>query len=145
MRQKNFSIRTKAALCPALPLSRGELSGLCARLCAALDLGRAAFELVIVDDAAIAALNLRFGGVDAPTNVLSFPGRRPGEPEYIGEIALSAPAAYREAALYGQDPAEHLSRLIAHGLLHLAGFDHGEVMETKTERAVRAARAAAPH
>jgi probable rRNA maturation factor len=132
-------IQTRAALCPALPLSRGELSELCARLAAALDLGQASFELSVVDDAGMAALNRQFSGIDAPTNVLSFPAARPDDPDYIGEIAVSADTAYRESVLYGQDPAEHLARLLAHALLHLAGFEHGEAMEAMTERAVETA------
>jgi probable rRNA maturation factor len=137
MQPANFYVQTKAALCPALPLSRFELSELCARLAEALQLGQAAFELSVVDDESIAELNRNFLGVDGPTNVLSFPGSRPDDPEYVGEIALAARTAYREAVLYGQDPAAHLARLLAHGLLHLAGFDHGEVMESLTEKAVR--------
>jgi probable rRNA maturation factor len=135
----NSCIQTKAALCPALPLSRGELRDLCARLSEALDLGEMSLELSVVDDEAIAALNRDFLGVEGPTNVLSFPGSRPDDPGYRGEIALAARTAYREAVLYGQDPAAHLARLLAHGLLHLAGFEHGEVMEALTETAVRAA------
>jgi len=138
MQPTNVAVQTRAALCPALPLSRRELSALCACLTEALGLGQAAFELSIVDDESIAELNRNFLGVSGPTNVLSFPGTHPDDPGYIGEIALSAPAAYREAVLYGQDPAAHLARLLAHGLLHLAGFDHGEAMEALTEKAVRA-------
>jgi len=44
----------------------------------------------------------------------------------------------REAFLYGQDPVAHLTRLLAHGFLHLSGLDHGPLMEALTEAAVSA-------
>jgi len=53
-------------------------------------------------------------------------------------MAISADTVAREAFLYGQAPTRHLVRLLAHGFLHLAGLDHGPVMEALTEAAVTA-------
>ncbi|MBI4806539.1 MAG: rRNA maturation RNase YbeY [Desulfovibrio sp.] len=131
-------IEPGARLNPTLPLSRSELKPLVARLLDVLGLHSAAVEIRLVDDAEIARLNSEFLGMPGPTNVLSFPSEGPQRPGYLGEIALSVDTLTREAALYGQEPTEHLIRLLAHGLLHLAGFDHGDAMEEMTAHAVSA-------
>lgn len=122
---------------PRLPLARRELEALLERLMAILGLS-GDLTLALVDDRAMAELNLRHLGCSGPTNVLAFPGEGEGS---LGEIALSPAVCLREARLYGQDPALHLARLLAHALLHLAGLDHGPEMEALTESA--AARALA--
>lgn len=82
-------------------------------------------ELHLVDDAAIAELNGRHMGAFGPTNVLSFPGCE-GMP---GSLFLSLDTFARECILYGQRPEIHLLRLLAHGLGHLSGLDHGDEMD----------------
>ncbi|MBP3731586.1 MAG: rRNA maturation RNAse YbeY [Mailhella sp.] len=82
-------------------------------------------ELVISSDGEIAALNARRLGCTGPTNVLSFPagGVR------LGSLFLSSVTMEREIFLYGQKPAEHARRLLAHGFGHISGFDHGPAMD----------------
>lgn len=129
---------------PLFPLGNGELHDLCDDILAALGLDEASFELRLVDDSEVAALNSSFLGCEGPTNVLSFPAQEGvvsddhGEERYLGEVALSVDTLARETRLYWQDPREHLSRLLAHAILHLAGYDHGEEMEALTELAVAA-------
>ncbi|MEA4856736.1 MAG: rRNA maturation RNase YbeY [Solidesulfovibrio sp.] len=125
---------------PGLPASRPELAALCRRLLRALDLEGRDFDLRVVGDAEMARLNRDYLGLPGPTNVLSFPAGDPDRPDSLGEMALSLDTVAREAFLYGQDPAEHLARLLAHGFLHLAGLDHGPVMEALTDAAVAALR-----
>ena len=48
--------------------------------------------------------------------------------EGTAELALDVAQLLREAILYGQTPVEHLVRLLAHGLAHVCGLDHGEHM-----------------
>ncbi len=65
------------------------------------------------------------------------PGDGPrADPNFLGSMVLSVDTLAREAFLYGQDPAAHLARLLAHSLLHLAGVAHGEEMEERTEAAL---------
>jgi len=129
------------AVRPELPMTRGELADLCRTILAALDLDGREFDLRVVGDAEMAALNGEFLGLPGPTNVLSFPAEDPDRPDYLGEMALSVDTAAREAFLYGQDPATHMGRLLAHGFLHLAGLDHGPIMEALTETATEAVAA----
>lgn len=126
---------------PELPATRFEIEAFCDRVLAALDLGGREFDLLVVGDAAMARLNRDHLGLSGPTNVLSFPAGDPDRPEYLGEMAVSLDTVAREAFLYDQDPTTHLARLLAHGFLHLAGLDHGPVMETLTEQAAEAVSA----
>lgn len=126
---------------PELPASRSELATLCRRLLEALDLDGGNYDLRVVGDAEMAALNRDYLGLPGPTNVLSFPAEDPNRPDYLGEMAVSLDTVAREAFLYGQDPAAHLARLLAHGFLHLAGFDHGPAMDALTDAAVAAVAA----
>lgn len=128
---------------PVFPLSPHELRGVVARILEALGYDEASLTVKLVDDVEIARLNSAFLGCFGPTNVLSFPAEEEGganEDGYMGEIALSVDTLAREVDLYGQEPVEHLVRLLAHAVLHLAGFDHGEVMDSLTETAVDAFR-----
>lgn len=79
------------------------------------------------DDAAIRGLNAQWRGKDKPTNVLSFPAFPEGGeaiPPMLGDIVLARETIEREAALEGKPFDHHLTHLVAHGLLHLLGYDH---------------------
>lgn len=91
--------------------------------------------LHLVDDGVMARANARHLGCTGPTNVLSFPG----DASLPGQLLLSLPAWRRECLLYGQDGTEHLLRLLAHGMIHLAGLDHGPEMDALTVRCLEAA------
>lgn len=79
--------------------------------------------LLLTDDETIRGLNLRFRAQDKPTNVLSFPA--PQNPErFLGDIALAYGVCVREAQEQGKPLAHHLQHLVAHGVLHLLGYDH---------------------
>jgi probable rRNA maturation factor len=87
----------------------------------------AAVSLCLADDAALRALNARWRGIDKPTNVLSFPSAPPGplgRPTTLGDIALAYETLRREAEDLGVPLADHYRHLLAHGFLHLIGYDH---------------------
>lgn len=100
-----------------------------------------AVVVLLTDDETLRDLNNRFRGKDKPTNVLSFPA--PQNPErHLGDIALAYGVCAREADEQGKTLADHLRHLVAHGVLHLVGFDHetdaeAEAMEAR-ERAILA-------
>ena len=75
----------------------------------------------VVDAAQGAELNGRFRGRSQPTNVLAFPA---GESDLLGDIAICAPLAAREARAQGKRLADHYAHLVIHGVLHLKGMDH---------------------
>ena len=82
-------------------------------------------RIFLVDDGQIAILNKRFLNCNGPTNVLSFPAK--GGDEAV--LFISMDSLRRESLLYGQNAREYFIRLLAHGLCHLAGLDHGPEMD----------------
>jgi probable rRNA maturation factor len=98
---------------------------------AAAAVGRAdmplAATLLLADDMAVRELNRAWRGQDKPTNVLSFPANAPtipGEPRYLGDLALAFETLVREADDEGKSVADHAAHLVVHGVLHLLGRDH---------------------
>ncbi|MGE0227382.1 MAG: rRNA maturation RNase YbeY [Dehalococcoidia bacterium] len=76
-------------------------------------------------------LNREHRGIDEPTDVLSFPASEgaefpaiPGEPRYLGDIAISVPTVRENAMAAGMTAELELRHVLLHGLLHLLGYDH---------------------
>ena len=91
--------------------------------------------IVLTDDRQLHELNLDYLGVDAPTDVLSFPaGEVDPETEelYLGDIAISIPRAAQQAQTGGHPVEAEAQLLVVHGTLHLLGYDHS----TEEEKAV---------
>ncbi len=71
-------------------------------------------------------LNETFRNKSVDTNVLAFPA----DPEVmnlteeLGDIAISIPFMESEAKTLNRDLDDHIMHLVAHGVLHLLGFDH---------------------
>jgi len=84
--------------------------------------------VLLTGDEALADLNARFRSKAGPTNVLSFPAPATAHP-HLGDIAIAHGVCAREAAEQGKRLEHHLMHLVAHGVLHLVGYDH----ETKAE------------
>ena len=74
----------------------------------------------MADDAAIRGLNASWRQKDKPTNVLSFPSAAGTG----GDIMLALETIAAEADLQGKSFADHTAHLVAHGILHLMGYDH---------------------
>lgn len=79
--------------------------------------------VLLTDDEALRDLNARFRNKDSATNVLSFPAAENRE-AHLGDVALAYGVCAREAADQGKTLAAHLQHLVAHGVLHLLGYDH---------------------
>ncbi|HWW24907.1 MAG TPA: rRNA maturation RNase YbeY [Caulobacter sp.] len=94
--------------------------------------------ILLADDDSVQALNRDFRQKDYPTNVLSFPSAQDpvGNPEgQIGDIVLAFGVCQREAAEQGKPLAHHLQHLVAHGVLHLLGYDHQDDAEAEAMEA----------
>ena len=89
-------------------------------------------SIVLTDDARLQQLNRDYLGIDAPTDVLSFPASET-DPEtgvrYIGDILISMPRAQAQAETAGHPLESEVQLLVVHGVLHLLGHDHAEPEE----------------
>jgi len=88
--------------------------------------------IVLTDDPQLRKLNREYLGIDAPTDVLSFPVSE-SNPEtgvpYIGDIIISMPYAARSAKKTGHGLESEVQLLVVHGALHLLGYDHAKPEE----------------
>jgi probable rRNA maturation factor len=102
---------------------------------AALCLNKATVSIVLCDDPTIKRLNRKFRGKNRPTDVLSFSMLEgesiAGDQQILGDIVISLPTMERQAALRGVAPRDEVRELLAHGLLHLLGFDHRTAFEQR--------------
>ena len=86
----------------------------------------------LTDDAQIRVLNAQWRGIDTPTNVLSFPAVATSgiaAAPLLGDIVLAFETTKREAAEEGKAFEDHFVHLVAHGFLHLLGYDHQTASE----------------
>lgn len=114
---------------------------------------RAHVDVSLVTDREIRKLNKQFRGIDAVTDVLSFPleaGDGPALPgDWLGDVVVSLDTAKRQALeLQAQamatDPTaarawrltEEVLFLATHGLLHLLGHDHEEANDAEAMEAL---------
>ena len=126
-------------------------------------------SLLIADDAVVRELNREYRGLDATTDVLSFSAQHgghwegddgddaavpldgaaaafplpDGEPPPLGEIVVSLPQAARQARAAGVPLRQELALLLAHGALHLLGYDHYDAAEQAAMQALERAALAA--
>ena len=93
-------------------------------------------SVLYTDDKFISELNLRYRGVEGPTDVLSFAlkededqdGEVPLEdmPDVLGDIVVSLETAARQAEAERKTLEQEVALLLAHATLHLLGYDHDE-------------------
>ena len=102
--------------------------------------------LVIAGDDTVHNLNLSYRGIDDTTDVLSFAFCEPQEGEpfvvpqdeilHLGEVIISYPQAEKQAQEQRHPLERELALLIAHGVLHLLGYDHVEPEAEQTMKAM---------
>ena len=114
-------------------------------------------EVIFCSEEDIRSLNSRTRGVDAVTDVLSYPSLAlsPGEAisagaypldvdeegrVFIGSIAVCSKRAEQQAEEFGHSQEREINYLVAHGVCHLLGYDH---VEEADKRAMRSAEEAA--
>lgn len=104
-------------------------------------LGRADAELSILlcDDETIRHLNHRYRKKNQPTDVLAFPMQEGPDPApqspLLGDVVISLPTAARQAEEHDRPIIAEVTFLLAHGLLHLLGYDHATPQEERKMRA----------
>lgn len=118
---------------------------------AALGMPDAELSILLCDDETIRRLNRRYRKKNKPTDVLAFPMNEgdgpPTHPGLLGDVVISVPTSTRQAAERDRPIIQEVTFLMAHGLLHLIGYDHAtpreeREMNTRTEEMLAAVRAA---
>lgn len=100
---------------------------LCKKILAAESSPSAQVNIVATDNRYIRQLNRDYRGVNRATDVLAFNLRNQHDSHsglLLGEIYLSCEKARRQAVTYGHSLRDEVRKLVAHGLLHLLGYDH---------------------
>ena len=103
-------------------------------------------NVMLTDDDGIHAINLEQRGIDAPTDVLSFPMSEQTEGEFapslceldyetdsllLGDMVLDLDRCAAQGEVFGHGFARELSYLTVHSVLHLLGYDHLDEGERK--------------
>ena len=104
-----------------------------------LKLPRASLSVLLCDDATIHALNRDYRKKNKPTDVLAFAMREGPDGhlagDLLGDVIISLETATRQAKERGAVTRDEGMMLLAHGLLHLLGWDHQTDAEDKRMRA----------
>jgi probable rRNA maturation factor len=113
---------------PDSPISDPALRRRAERMLVRVRLRRAELSIVLCDDRTIHSLNRRHRRKDKPTDVLAFALREgppmAGAQHVLGDVVISLDTARRQAAEHGHSLWREVTLLLAHGLLHLIGYDH---------------------
>ena len=101
-----------------------------------LNIEKAIFNIIMVDDKEIQKLNFTYRGIDKKTDVITFALEdgddfRNPELRVLGDIYISIPVAYEQAEIYEHSRIREICFLATHGILHLLGYDHMEENEEK--------------
>ncbi|MBU1613507.1 MAG: rRNA maturation RNase YbeY [bacterium] len=90
-------------------------------------------EINTVSDKKIKEINRIYRGKDSVTDVLSFAWKEEEgvNEKSLGQIFISCDKIKRQAKEFGVSANEEFVRMLAHGLLHLVGYDHANKKEEK--------------
>ena len=109
-------------------------------------------SVLVTDERSIRGINHEFRGINAPTDVLSFPMQERSSYEHLtldgwanldenldpetgllplGEIVLSAERVDKQAREYGHSKDYETAYLTVHSTLHLLGYNHVDEAEDK--------------
>ena len=87
--------------------------------------------LRVVDEAEIEKLNSSYRHAHSPTDVLAFsyPPKVESESTLLGDVVVCAGLVNQYANTLNTPPAVHWARIVAHGVLHLCGYDHHQTAD----------------
>jgi probable rRNA maturation factor len=122
-------------------LARAEVVRLGNLMLAELDLESAELSVLLTNDDFICELNRSYRRKNQPTDVLAFPmddSATGSGTRLLGDVVISLETAGRQASEANHALRTQVALLLAHGLLHLVGYDHvtraqKHTMDAKTE------------
>lgn len=104
-----------------------ELKDRAERMLVAMKLNRGELSVLLCDDRTIRRLNRQYRKLDRATDVLAFAmgeGEGAVQPNLLGDVVISLDTARRQARRNDRPILAEVTHLLAHGLLHLLGYDH---------------------
>lgn len=98
----------------------------------------AELSILLTDDERMRELNANYRKKNRSTDVLAF-AMGEGEfaavtPGLLGDVVISVPYAKRQAVERGRSLLEEMTTLLAHGILHLLGWDHETAAKDRAMR-----------
>jgi probable rRNA maturation factor len=113
---------------PSTPIGSPALKRRAEQMLQALRMPEAELSILLCDDRTIHQLNRRHRRKNKPTDVLAFALREgrvlPGAGGLLGDVVISLDTAARQAKQLKRSLWDEVTFLLAHGLLHLVGYDH---------------------
>ncbi|MGO1460311.1 MAG: rRNA maturation RNase YbeY [Flaviflexus sp.] len=95
--------------------------------------------VMLVDEATMSDLHVKWMDEEGPTDVLSFPmdevrpapaGHEPVE-GLLGDVVVCPTVAAEQAKVAGHATIEEVLLLVTHGILHVLGYDHATPEEER--------------
>lgn len=137
---------------PYAGVSRADVMRRARAMLDAVQMAHSELSILLTGDDQIRALNRVYRKKNRSTDVLAFAQSEPTRVDHtsrlLGDVVVSIPTAARQAGARGADLTSELTILLAHGLLHLLGWDHDTAskdrrMRRETERLSNVANGAA--
>jgi probable rRNA maturation factor len=133
-----MSVRLLVEAGPHPGLTRAELLRRARAMLVAVQSKDKEWSILLTGDDQIQNLNRIYRKKNRPTDVLAFAqtegegGDRAGR--LLGDVIVSVPTARRQAATARRSLEAEVTMLLAHGLLHLLGWDHATDAEDRRMR-----------
>ncbi|MBX3206971.1 MAG: rRNA maturation RNase YbeY [Labilithrix sp.] len=149
--EREVPVRLSVERGPHPGIRRAEILRRIEAMIVELQLQQYEVSFLLTDDKRIHQLNKIYRNKDRPTDVLAFAMQEGELAELaggvLGDVIVSVPTAKKQADERGVGLVDEVTMLLAHGLLHLLGWDHRTAaedrrMRAETDRLCRAARPA---
>lgn len=89
-----------------------------------------AINIIMINNRQMHEMNLKYRGLDKPTDVLSFPHEE-AFMDVLGDIFINLDYMKQQAFEYGHSESREIAFLAVHGYLHVKGYDHHTIEEEK--------------
>jgi probable rRNA maturation factor len=124
---------------PHRDVSKRELERRLSQMIELLQIEDREVSFLLTDDARVHDLNRVYRKKDRPTDVLAFALQEGAFAELaggaLGDVIVSVPTARKQAREQGKSTLDEVTMLLAHGLLHLLGWDHDTAAKDRRMRA----------
>ena len=94
--------------------------------------GASPINIIITDDVSVRTLNKDYRNKNKTTDVLSFVWN---DEDLLGEVYISYEQVCKQAPRFDNTEQEEMERVLAHGILHIMGYDHIKESDRKVMRA----------